>query len=1037
MSMTVEEIEKKMESFDKEQVNDSRKAFEDHQEELVSQPSKIKKDSIKVAWKLADAINAFNESYPLPLYVPSPVCIPGIGDVFIRKVGRLGHKGEFPRPYDWENLVPQLQEGEELLWIIRKHGGDSSKDLEKQIGSDVQYPFEVYFGLKFTGEAPQTRDEWEDRGRRFMVLSKHFAKSAFPESQLECGGGASDTAKFTTDFLEDISGMEHVRFIAGMPSIKDVDIKDVAAKRDDDVRPYAGLNDFLEMHDDVANDFAVVLSVSRVSPELISQNFNALFTIQNTIQPLMKEVVQFTEGTTVGWSFTANEGSDDQVQGGDKEQVQKSSLLARAGRGMANLWRWFAGTPNGEVIEQPNLSKTTKLGVMLHHGTSKGESKSEQSSRSWSVTKVNSALAFVDDRIKEYLLQLTQTLGTGGYSCAAAVFARGNTGKFTAESVSGAICATLSGGHSAFRPMRVYRLASGEANRDWLLRRKTLGRLLEEYGIQTGIMNCEKACLFLPVPTTHLAGLPLKKNVFYGKANTESAIVGDAVELGSTAFGEVHIKGESTRFLKADSHHRIGLSQNDFYSHMFIVGTTGSGKTHRAAKILHDADGFRRVILETAKKTYWNELGLKPEDVLIYTLGDSTHKPFRINPFYFEPGTSLKQHISVLADAISDLLPMEALIGPKLREAVERCYEACGWNIETSLRDGAKKAPEYPDVTMFYLMVRRIAKEMSDYSAEVQGNYTSALLNRAAIFMDAVYQDIFAFDGNKTIDQLLPADKTVIIEMEELPPSEINMPAFVISLLLHRIRARQNLKSKDGTLKEEPGFLIAIEEAHNVLARDIQSKQDERQSGKGGHLVKQVTRLLAEGRGLKMGLIVIDQSSANIAPSVITNTNTKLVFRQEDGTEIETIGKAIGLDEDSWSDLQLLGTGECLLRNEKFSQPIKMARLPDKRDKDKKEESGNSNAERDKFVPESKWIPQYRKMLSLLHEYCNGDALRLNDNGKWVFDGYDTDRYKPYSDKIVELCGGHDDLIHYIQIKALIDLRKSYAITSAESESGI
>ena len=1035
MSMTNEEIEKKIESFDKKQVNDSREAFEDHQKELVSQkPSKIKEASNEVAWKLADAINAFNESYPLPQYVSRPVCIPGIGDVFIRKVSRLGHKGEYPRPYDWENLVPQLQEGEELLWIIRKRGGDSGKDLEKQIGGETQYPFEVYLGLKFTGDAPQTRDEWEDRGRRFMVLSKHFAKSAFPESQLECGGGVSDTAKFATDFLEDISGMEHVRFIAGMPSIKDVDIKDVAAKRDDDVRPYAGLNDFLEMHDDVANDFAVVFSVSRVSPELISQNFNALFTIQNTIQPLMKEVVQFTEGTTVGWSFTSNEGSDDQVQGGDKEQVQKSSLPARGGRGIANLWRWFAGTPNGEVIEQPNLSKTTKLGVMLHHGTSKGESKSEQSSKSWSVTKVNSALAFVDERIKEYLLQMTQTLGTGGYSCAAAVFARGSTGKFTAESVSGAICATLSGGHSAFRPMRVYRLASGEANRDyrdWLLRRKTLGRLLEEYGIQTGIMNCEKACLFLPVPTTHLAGLPLKKNVFYGKANAESTIDGDAVELGCMSFGEVHIKGESTRFLKADSHHRIGLLQKDFYSHMFVVGTTGSGKTKRAAKILHDADGFRRVILETAKKTYWNELGLKPENVLIYTLGDSTHNPFRINPFYFEPGTSLKQHISVLADAISDLLPMEALIGPKLREAVERCYEACGWNIEKSERDGSENAHEYPDVTMFYLMVRRIAKEMSDYSAEVQGNYTGALLNRAAIFMDAVYQDIFAFDGNKTIDQLLPADKTVIIEMEELPPSEINMPAFVISLLLHRIRARQNLKSKDGSLKEEPGFLIAIEEAHNVLARDIQSKQDEHQSGKGGHLVKQVTRLLAEGRGLKMGLIVIDQSSANIAPSVITNTNTKLVFRQEDGTEIETIGKAIGLDEDSWSDLQLLGTGECLLRNEKFAQPVKMAPLADN------EVLGNSNAERDKFVPKSKWIPQYRRMLSLLSEYCNGDALRLSNNGKWVFDGYDTDRYRPYSDKIAAMCDGHDDLRRYIQIKALIDLRESYAINSAERESGI
>jgi len=1015
MAKTIEEI-------DKELAEDSKEQFDERQEYIVSGLAKeVNKKSKDAAWKLADAINAFNESYPLPLFTPSPVCVPGIGDVFIRRVGRLGYKGEYPRPYDWENLVPQLREGEELLWIIRKHGGDSSKEIEKQTGKEIQYSFEVYLGIKFTGDAPLTREAWEDRGRRFMALSKHFAKSAFPESQLECTGTASDTA----EFLKDISDMEHVRYIAGMPSIKDVDLKDVAAKRDEDVRPYAGLNDFLEMHDDAANDFAVVFSVTRVPPELISQNFNALFTIQNTIQPLLKEVVQYTEGTTMGWSFTENEGSDDQVQGGEKEVVEKSSLIPRMGRGIANLMRWVFG---GNV-EQKNLNKTTKVGVMLHHGTTKGKSKTKQNSKSWSVTKVNSALAFVDDRIKEYLMQLTQTLGTGGYSCAAAVFANGETSKFVAESVSGAICATLSGGHSAFRPMRVYTMEDDETSRDWLLRRKALGRMIEEHGIQTGIMNCEKACQFLPLPTTHLAGLPLKKNVFYGKENAGGIVEDDAVELGSMSFGEAHIKDEKTKFFEVDAHHRIGMSPKDFFSHMFIVGTTGSGKTKRAAKILRDADGFRRVILETAKKTYWNELGIHPKSVLVYTLGDSTHRPFRINPFFFEPGTSLKQHISVLADAISDLLPMEALIGPKLREAVERCYEACGWDIETSKRSTAVNAPEYPDVTMFYLMVRRIAKEMSDYSAEVQGNYTGALLNRAAIFMDAVYQDMFAFDGNKTIDELLPADKTVIIEMEELPPSEINMPAFVISLLLNRIRARQNFKSKEGKLSGEPGFLIAIEEAHNVLSRDIQSKQDERQSGKGGHLVKQVTRLLAEGRGLKMGLMVIDQSAVNIAPSVITNTNTKLVFRQEDGTEIETIGKAIGLDDKTWKDLQLLGTGECLLRNEKFTQPIKIAPLA------KDEMLVEGDVDRDKFFdPSTQWTPSYKDMQSLLRDYCNGGALRKDKKGQLWFEGYTSDKYKPYEKKLIAMCNGHDDLRRYAQTKTLIELRR-YA--TAESELGI
>ena len=477
----------------------------------------------------------------------------------------------------------------------------------------------------------------------------------------------------------------------------------------------------------------------------------------------------------------------------------------------------------------------------------------------------------------------------------------------------------------------------------------------------------------------------------------------------------------------------IRLAPEDFFSHIFIVGTTGCGKTTRAAKILHDADGFRRLIFETAKKTYWNELGLKPDEVIIYTLGDSTRNPLRFNPFFFEKGTNLKQHIAVLSDAISDLLPMEALIGPKLREAVERCYQACGWDMETSERDTTCSAPEYPDVAMFNLMVRRVAEEMSDYSAEVQGNYKGALLNRSAIFMDAVYQDIFAFDGNKTVDELFPSDKTVIIEMEEMPPSEINMPAFIISLLLQRIRAYQNSASRNGTLKSNPGFLIAIEEAHNVLSRDIQAKHDESQSGKGAHLVKQVTRLLAEGRGLKLGLMVIDQSAANIAPSVIVNTNTKLVFRQEDGTEIETIGKAIGLTEESWGDLQLLERGEYLLRNGKYPQPVKMAPLSNG------ELLRDTRLSRDDFVPLARWVPPYGRMLSVLRRFCRIDGVRT-ENNEARFYGYQGDAYNKIEVDLRNLSTSidnygnqifHKDLLRYARVKCLLE-RKYYMYCEVE-----
>lgn len=983
-------------------------------------------DQAKQAWmRLATALDRFNETYDVIPYVQRPICIPGIGDVFIRRVTRLGYKGAYPRPYDWENLVPQLREGEELLWIVRKRGGRNWKDIENASGANGQYEFEVYLGLKFTGDPPRTREDWENRGHRFAALTRHFSRGAFPETRLEQTENEIETASF----FREISDLKHARIVTGMPSFKEADLKETAAKRNEDSRPYAGLNDFLEMHGGPEDDFAIVFSVSKVSPDQIQRNFNTLFTIRNTIQPLLKNVVQYSENESLGHAsgeqVTVNEGSTDQIKGGEKIIKGQRGLFPRMGRSIMNVFRAIGGSKRQEF---DNQKYEKVIGAQQTHGISTGiteqTTETTQKGKSWSVTEVNSALAFADDRITETLAQLTQTLGTGGYSCGAVVY---SDSAFTVENLSGAICSTLSGGHSPLYPMRSFEFELQNSNRDWLRRRKSLATAMAEDGIQSGILNCEKACLFLPVPTTHLVGLPLKKNVFYGKEKTGEEESG-GITVGSLSFAETHIAGEKTRFCGNESHLDMKMAPRDFYSHCFIVGTTGCGKTTRAAKILHDAEGFRRIILETAKKTYWNEIGLKPDELLVYTLGDSTRNPLRFNPFYFEKGASLKQHIAVLADAISDLLPMEALIGPKLREAVERCYESCGWNIETGERDEGNGGPEYPDVTLFRLMVWQVAEELSDYGAEVRGNYKGALLNRAAIFTDAVFQDIFAFDGNKTIDELFPPDKTVIVEMEEMPPSEINMPAFLVSLILQRIRARQSLASRNGSLEREPGFLVAIEEAHNVLSRDIQSKHDETQSGKGGHLVKQVSRLLAEGRGLKIGLMIIDQSAANIAPGVITNTNTKFVFRQEDGTEIETIGKAIGLTEKTWGDLQLLEQGEYLLRNGKYPQPVKMAPLA------YSELVRSSDSNRDDYVSKARWIPPYREMEREVKTYCRtiGKGQAMDANGEISFIGLGSQFDKSEEGKNLDvLCmespkeGNkcfHADLRRYMIVKTLLGL---------------
>ena len=159
--------------------------------------------------------------------------------------------------------------------------------------------------------------------------------------------------------------------------------------------------------------------------------------------------------------------------------------------------------------------------------------------------------------------------------------------------------------------------------------------------------------------------------------------------------------------------------------------------------------------------------------------------------------------------------------------------------------------------------------------------------------------------------------ETVIVEVDHLPPSEVDIRAFVITLLLSRLRGVQS------AAQQSRKWLLVIEEAHNILERDLESRRPSIESNGGRTLVRSVDRLLQEGRELQIGVVVVDQSPCRLARSVISNTNTKIVMRLEDGGEMEEIGRAMGLTTEEWSKLCYLQLGEALVKASHMDTPVK------------------------------------------------------------------------------------------------------------------
>ena len=564
-------------------------------------------------------------------------------------------------------------------------------------------------------------------------------------------------------------------------------------------------------------------------------------------------------------------------------------------------------------------------------------------------------MELADRSLERTVGALHEAHGTGGYRWATFVLADGDS----ADLIGGALDGVLAGSRTKDRPLNRFEIRGAGSD----LFQSSLS-LIDVVAEASPILPLPRACDGLLLPEAELPGVRLRRNVFLGRTSSPRVPVQHTVRLGPDAFSAIG---------GIDDPPQVEIPRRDLFRHVLVAGTTGSGKTTRVVEILNglEDDALCVVVFETAKRTYRRRVKRAGRDApLVYTLGGggerphSRVRPLRVNPFFFELGTSLKKHIAVLSDALAELMPTEAMIGPLMRRAVEAAYTERGWDIERGCPVPEAGLPTWPTVIDFVAQVRTLANTLN-YGPEVQANYRGALENRAALFVDAAFQDIFSHGGNLPIDELMPPGQDVIVEVENLPPSEVDVRAFVMTLLLSRLRTTQAVRHSrhrdsvaedavpespfghrgDNTHREPPDagsrrgvsgdqireeqrrWLVVIEEAHNVLDRSFEERRPVDESNAGRTLLRCIDRLLQEGREIEIGLMVVDQSPTNLARSVISNTGTKVVLRLEDGAEMEEIGRALGLERDAWQKLGFLQEGEAIVKASYMDTPVKTARF--------------------------------------------------------------------------------------------------------------
>ena len=504
----------------------------------------------------------------------------------------------------------------------------------------------------------------------------------------------------------------------------------------------------------------------------------------------------------------------------------------------------------------------------------------------------------------------------------------------------------------------------------------------------TGLSGKELA-YSLNFPKKSIAGLPVLECTEFGRniSNNKLKKSENANELN---LGKVyHMHHEENQEVKLDS--------KSLCSHTFITGSTGSGKSNTVYQLLSEIRkaGSTFLVVEPAKGEYKDMF--ENEDVAVYGTNPQISNLLRINPFSFPHGSKddptknihIFEHLDRLVEIFNVCWPMYAAMPAVLKEAVEKSYEDCGWNLTESINEyGEDLYPTFTDVTR---NIRTII-DSSEYDAENKGAYKGALITRLKSLSNGINGLVFTSDELSNEDLF---DKNVIVDLSRVGSAETK--SLIMGLLVLKL---QEYRMTTGGGNKDLQHVTVLEEAHNLLKR-TSTEQSQDSGNLLGKSVEMLTNAIAEMRTYGEGFIIADQAPGLLDIAVIRNTNTKIIMRLPDLGDRELVGKAANLNDNQIEELAKLPDGVAAVYQNDWLQAVLCKVIHYKNGKSGKFQS---NPDKTNEVSLKERVDFVKKICFHLAEISEDDANLLKKVSGVTYFSYkqykDSPKNKPNYDKL-------------------------------------
>ena len=463
------------------------------------------------------------------------------------------------------------------------------------------------------------------------------------------------------------------------------------------------------------------------------------------------------------------------------------------------------------------------------------------------------------------------------------------------------------------------------------------------------LVSSKELAIEASLPNRSVPGIPVLECAEFGRTVSSYDVVEKSVPIRMGNIFNMH----------CEENMPVELDENHFSSHTFITGSTGSGKSNTIYHILNSLkkNGKHFLVVEPAKGEYKFVLGQNENDGLhcdvhVYGTNPDISSLLRLNPFSFPHGNSdvsknihILEHLDRLVEIFNVCWPMYAAMPAVLKEAIEKSYEDCGWNLVDSTNEYGENY--YPNFTDIVRNIRDII-DRSDYDAENKGAYKGSLVTRLKSLTNGINGLIFTDDEISAKDLF---DENVIVDLSRVGSAETK--SLIMGLLVLKL---QEYRMTNSCMNVPLKHVTVLEEAHNLLKR-TSTNQSQDSGNLLGKSVEMLANSIAEMRTYGEGFIIADQAPALLDMSVIRNTNTKIILRLPDQGDRELVGLAANLNKDQITELAKLPCGVAAIYQNEWVEPV-LCKIEKtcfdnsqyKRKYEKREESSRNVQDRMKLV---------------------------------------------------------------------------------------